>query len=128
MELAIKTAVMGIVSAIFAILLRKNSPELALLLCVITAMSICTAGIFSLQEIISLWESFSLSSDLSQTVMAPVAKCVALGMTTKLSSDLCRDAGSSSIASAVELIGSIAALIVASPLMIMLLEMLRGLM
>lgn len=127
MELAIKTAVIGITASVFAVLLRKSSPEFALLLGIVTALSICTAGILSLSGIFELWNSFSLSDGVAQSVMLPVAKCVALGITTKLCSDLCRDAGSAATASSVELVGSVAALVVASPLMIMLLEILRGL-
>ncbi len=126
MELAIKTAVLGISAAIFSLIIKKHSPEIALLLTIAAAISISLAGLLSINAITSIWSGFIGSSGISMAVIMPVGKCVALGLITKLCSDLCRDAGSSSIASAVELTGCISALVVASPLISMLLEMLEG--
>jgi hypothetical protein len=59
-------------------------------------------------------------------VFAPVIKCVGIGVTAKICGDLCRDASQSGIASAVELIGSAAAVYAALPLVSALMSMIGG--
>lgn len=127
MELAIKCAALGLVAAVCIVLIKKHSPEQAFLLGIAAAVAICAATVTALQTIWDIWESIASEAGLSAAVMGPVAKCVALGLITRLCADLCKDSGSSSIASAIELTGSVSALLVASPLMSMLLELLGGL-
>ena len=54
---------------------------------------------------------------------APVLKCVGIGVVTRLSADICRDAGQSAASSAVELCGAACALVTAMPLIRTLLQM-----
>ncbi len=128
MELAIKATVLGITATICTVLLKKHSPEIALVLAIAAAVSISTAGLLSIDVIVSMWGDFVSNSGISMAVILPVGKCVALGLITKLCADLCRDSGTNTIASAVELTGCISALAVASPLITMLLEMLEAMM
>ncbi|MGE4353498.1 MAG: stage III sporulation AC/AD family protein [Oscillospiraceae bacterium] len=127
MELAVKVAAAGLISVVCVVLIKKHSPELALLLGTAAAAAICFAALPQVRAVWELWDSFARSAGLSSAVMTPVAKCVALGLITRLCSDLCKDSGSSSIATAVEIVGCVSALLAASPLMTMLLEMMGGL-
>ena len=66
-------------------------------------------------------------TSLQQTLVLPVLKCVAVGIVARLSADLCKDAGQSGLASAVELCGAAAALCISLPLVNTLLQTLGGL-
>ena len=55
--------------------------------------------------------------------LAPVLKCAAIGVVTKLAAELCREASQSAIASGVELAGTICALGTALPLIMSALRM-----
>ena len=59
---------------------------------------------------------------IKKLFIAPVMKCAAIAIVTKLASELCRDSSQSAVASSVELAGSICALSVAMPLIISMLK------
>ena len=59
-------------------------------------------------------QKFTVSTE---ELLEPVAKTVALSILTKLTAEICRSAGESGLASFVELGGTVAALVVALPLM-----------
>ena len=61
-------------------------------------------------------------SGLGSALLAPVMKCAAIGIVCRISSDACRDAGSATLGSALELAGAIAALWTALPLLSALLD------
>jgi len=126
MELAVKAAGAALIACVCMVLIKKRSPEHAMLLGAAAAVTISAAAVMSGMQIVQLWTEISQSAAISGAVVAPVAKCVALGLITRLSADLCRDSGSAAIASAVELLGCVCALLAASPLMIMLVEMMGG--
>ena len=126
MELAVKAAGAALIACVCMVLIKKQSPEHALLLGTMTAVTISAAAVMAGTQVVQLWTEISQSDAISGAVVAPVAKCVALGIITRLSADLCRDSGSAAIASAVELIGCVCALLATGPLMVMLVEMVGG--
>ena len=123
MELVIKAAVVGAAGTILTLLLKKNSPELALLLTFAVGLVVLA---LALNMFSGLREVIDLAADLtglSPAVLLPVLKCVGIGILSKLASDLCRDGGQSSIATSVELAGAVCAMYAALPLMKTLLQM-----
>ena len=123
MTLLLKAAVLGIAGALMALLLKRSAPELGLALSI--GVSLMGAAL-ALELVSGLTELVTLVREqigLSAAVAAPVLKCVGVGIVTRLSSDICRDAGQSAAASAVELCGTACALAVSLPLIRALLEM-----
>lgn len=127
MELITKVAIIGIVGALIALLLKKSNPEMALLLALSIGMIVVSmmAGLISgIMRIVDMIES---QAGLSHAAVLPVIKCVGIGIVTKFASQLCKDAGEGSVASAVEMAGAASALYIALPLIETLLEMIGGL-
>ena len=60
--------------------------------------------------------SIALSGGVSTVYLSPVLKCVGIGLVTHLASQICRDAQQGSVASAVDLCGTLCALYVSLPL------------
>ena len=123
MTALIQAAALGLAGALISILLRKQAPELALALSI--AISIVAAGLAvslfqDLKEIIDLAGE---QTGLSPAIISPVLKCVGIGVVTRLSTELCKDAGQGAIASAVELCGTACAMVTALPLIRALMEM-----
>ena len=123
MTILLKAAAIAIAGAVITLLLKRSAPELGLsvsiavsLLCAALAMELLSG----LREILDLVQT---QTGLSPAVTAPVLKCVGIGIVTRLSADMCRDAGQSAIASAVELCGAACALVTALPLIQSLLRM-----
>ena len=67
------------------------------------------------------------AAGLSPAVVTPVIKTVGVGLLTRFSAALCRDAGESGIAVFLEVAGGGAALLLAVPLMEMVLETISAL-
>ena len=116
MSLLIKAAAVALAGAVMAMVLKKNAPEFALALSI--AMTVAAAGLAA-QLIGQLREVTDLAREqtgLSPAVIAPVLKCVGIGVVTRLAADLCKDAGQSAAASAVELAGAACAMAASLPL------------
>ncbi|NCB51789.1 MAG: stage III sporulation protein AD [Clostridia bacterium] len=127
MDIAVKAVAAGVIAAIFGLIIRKNNPELAVVLS-IAACAVILAVALGLAD--GVMEVVGLARDLSglsSAVFTPVVKCVGIGIIAKLGADSCRDAGSAGTASAVELAGAIAAVFTALPLMRTLLKMMEEL-
>ncbi len=123
MTVLVQAAALGLAGALVALLLKKNAPELALALSL--AICVMTAGLAAelfaqLRDVIDLAGE---QTGLSPAIVSPVIKCVGIGVVTRLAADLCKDAGQSAVASAVELCGAGCAIVTALPLIRSLLQM-----
>ena len=74
-----------------------------------------------------LLEELSALAGLSPAVLSPVVKTVGISILTRISAELCRDAGEGGIASFVETAGAALALCVSVPLLRAVLNALNGL-
>lgn len=117
MDIFIKAAAISAVGAILALLIKKENPETALLLTIAAGCIILYFAFDIITNIIDFAENLADTTGLSSAVISIVVKTTGIAILTKLSSDVCRDAGQQSLASAVELTGSAAALYIALPLM-----------
>lgn len=117
METMVRITAVGLTAAVLGAVLKKSAPELALLLAVAAGVWILTLTLDGLGAVAALMEELAGVSGLSEELLEPVAKTVALSILTKLTAEICRSAGESGLASFVELGGTVAALVVALPLM-----------
>lgn len=117
MELLSKAAALAVMAAVMGLVLKKNAPELAFLLALAAASAaLLLAGRMG-QSVRGIVTLAAETTGLSSAIVAPVAKCVGIGIITRLSADLCADAGQSAAGSAVEICGAVCALAAALPLM-----------
>lgn len=126
MELIIKAAAAALTAAVVGLLIKRSNPEISLLLSSCTVALIMIAAIGFAQGIRELANAVKTIAGSQSTLIAPVLKCVAIGIITKLSSELCRDSAQAAAATAVELAGTICALSVAMPLILSMLKMVGG--
>lgn len=114
-------------AAVLSLLLRRHNPELALLLGALTALGVLAAslGVLSgFQEFRNLVRQ--MLGEESETLLAPVIKCLAISLVSRLASELCRDASQYAAAWAVELAGSACSLVVVLPLLLGVLKTIGG--
>jgi len=119
-----KAAAMAAVAALMGLAIRKINPEMSLLLAMgagaaVTALALKLAS--------GIGDTLRMAMDytgLESTAVQPVLKCIAVGIVARLAADLCKDAGQSGVASAVELCGAAAALGISLPLVNSLLHLL----
>ncbi len=122
MEILTRAAAAAVIGSILALLLKKYTPELSLTLSVITGAVIIWISATVAGQITELIRRLAEKGALSSIYVSPVMKCVGIGLITQLSSQVCRDAQQGSIASAVELCGTLCALYVSVPLVSALLS------
>lgn len=116
MEIMIKLAGVAVTAVVFSGVLRKNTPELALLLTVAAGVWMLTLVADGLGAAVELMEELAGQAGVSEVLLEPVVKTVALSILTKLTSEICRAAGESGVAAFVETAGTVLALAVALPL------------
>ena len=78
---------------------------------------ILTGGIdLSVGAVVALMEELADQAGLSETLLEPVVKTVALSILTRLTAEICRSAGEGGVAAFVETAGTVLALLAALPL------------
>ena len=116
MEAMAKLTVVGVTAVVLSAVLKKNTPELALLLVLAAGLWMLSLVASGLGAIVALMEELAQQAGLSEALLEPVVKTVALSILTKLTVELCRSAGEGGVAAFVETAGAVLALLVALPL------------
>lgn len=127
METVLKAAAAGFAAALAASMIRKSNPELAAALCMAGCVVALAIAVGAAERIADTARRARDMSGLPASALAPVLRCVGIGIIARLGSDACRDAGSASAASCVETAGAAAALLAALPLFETLLRLLEEL-
>lgn len=116
MEAMAKLTAVGVTAVVLSAVLKKNTPELALLLALAAGLWMLALVADGLGAVVTLMEELAQQAGLSEALMEPVVKTVALSILTKLTVEICRSAGESGVAAFVETAGVVLALLVALPL------------
>lgn len=127
MDILLKIAAVGVAASVMAMVLKKNSPEIALLLTVATASLIMFAAVEVISEVLEFLRTILEYTSLSEDIFGIVLKAVAIAIITKIASDVCKDAGQSASSSAIELVGSATVLYIALPLFETMIQMINSL-
>jgi stage III sporulation protein AD len=128
MEQAIQIAVVCVLGALLTLLLKKGSPEQALLVTLAAAAVVFLSLSGLLQDILNFLRELSEQTGVNQELFTPLYKTVGIALVVKIGGNLCRDAGESALAAVLETAGSICALLVAVPLLRTVLTLLLELM
>lgn len=123
----VKIAAAAIAAAVCAVVVRKQAPELGLVLaaCAGAVILLYCSGAF--RAVVELMDKLAQAGGLSTQVVEPVMKTAGIAIVTRLAADFCRDAKEGGLASAVELAGMALALVTVLPLMSAVVEVLTGL-
>ena len=113
----------GILTAVFAALLRRYHEESALLLAVGGCVLIGLMLVKVSQPVIAFLTR--LRTGLEQPLLEPLLKAVGIGVLTQISAGVCDDAKQSAVARLVELCGGVLALYAALPLLEAVLELIE---
>lgn len=123
MELITKAVIIGVTGAILTLIIKRTNPEISVVLTLAVCtviMGMCVKMFSSVLEVINLAQ---LGSEFSSSYIAPILKCVGIGITARIGSDICKDSGQEAVASGVEICGAVCALYVSLPLIKTMLRM-----
>ena len=127
MESIVKIAAIAVTAALCAVVVKKQVPELGLVLGLVAGALILTFSVTALKSTKELMETLADTAGLSPVVLTPVIKTVGIAIVTKLAAEICRDAKEGGIAAFVETAGAAGALLVCLPLMQTVLNMIADL-
>ena len=116
MEAMAKLTAVGVTAVVLSAVLKRNTPELALLLTLAAGLWMLSLAAAGLGAAVRLMEELAQQAGLSEVLLEPVVKTVALSILTRLTVEICRSAGESGVAAFVETAGTVLALLAALPL------------
>ena len=121
-----KVTALCLVGAVLAALLKKSSPELALLLALAACAAVLLALVRGVETVTAFVREVMQWGGVESALFAPLFKTVAIALISRTGADLCRDAGEGAMASLVETAGAIGAVVVSLPLFGAVWELLSG--
>jgi len=124
MEQILQVACFCVIGALLALVVKRGSPELGLLVTLgaVSVVLLFLAGMAG--EMVTFLSKLGERSGISLELLIPLYKTVGIALVVKVGGSLCRDAGESALASAVESAGAVCALLVALPLLQAVLKLL----
>ena len=117
MENVTGLAAAAVAAALCAAVVRQRSGEVGAVVALAAGVLLLGAVLAGLEDVTALMDELGELAGLSPAVLAPVVKTVGVAILTRLSAELCRDAGEGGIAAAVETAGAVTALLAALPLL-----------
>lgn len=124
MELVCKAAALCLIASLLGLLLQKTEPAQTLLLGLAAAAAALTLGLGFFRELRDTFRDLSREAGVSTALTLPVLKSLGITVVGRFTGDLCRDAGQSAAASALETCAAAAALYAALPLVRLVTSML----
>lgn len=111
-----KLAGLGVLATLCALTLKRREPALAFLLVLGTGALMLNAGRDALATVRGFVDALSRIAGLDAALWKPVWQTAGIGIVTRLSAAVCKDAGESGLAAFLETSGGAAALLAAFPL------------
>lgn len=112
----IRIAILGIIAAIFVMILSEKRPEMGLLLALAFGVTALVIAFGKAGAIVGVIEDTINKAGIDAKLLVPVLKVTGMAYITQFSSDVCKDAGQNSIAGKIETVGKIMMLVVAVPI------------
>ena len=128
METVAQVTALCVVAALLALVLKRGTPELGLLLTLGAAAAVLLALLAQLGEVVDFLDELAERSGVSPALFQPLYKTIGIAVVVKTGGSLCRDAGETALAGVVETAGAVCALIVTLPLLRNVLSLLLELM
>ncbi len=110
-------AALAVAAALCALVVKREAGGAALVLGLAAGAVILGQVLGAAEAVRALVDELGERAGLSPAVLDPVIKTVGIAILTRISSEVCRDAGESGIAAAVETAGAVLALWIALPLL-----------
>lgn len=113
---------LGIVAAVFLVLLRQTRPELALLLSLAAGALIFLAVLGRITSILDILEELAFRANISGAYLATVLKIIGVAYIAEFGAQVLRDSNENAVASKVEMAGKVIIMILAIPIVVAIVE------
>ena len=117
MDTLVRIVGLCLIVAVLATLLRREAPELALVLAAAAALLGGVLLLRAARELAALGNELSVLSGLSPSLFEPLVKVTAVALIVRVGGAICADAGQSALARVMDAAGAVCALLCALPLL-----------
>lgn len=108
---------------VLLIIIRKERPEIAILLSVAAASLILTALLKNINQVLLVFNNLALKTQINLSYLKLIVKIIGVAYLAGFGAQICKDAGEGSMAAKIELAGKIFILTLGIPIMTGLLEL-----
>jgi stage III sporulation protein AD len=126
MDTLFKIVGVAVVGLVLTVLVKKNSPEIGLLLGLFIAIVVFAAGLDAFRAVKDFLDTTLGEAGIARDTIVPLWKTCVIAIVTKITAELCRDAKENALASGVETAGAILGLYVVLPLFASLFDIMRA--
>lgn len=114
---------LGIVATILIMLLKKDRPEIAVLISIVAGIAIFILSVSKLSAILELLNTFTQKVDIDTRYISTLFKIIGIAYVAEFGAEVCKDAGEASIAAKIELAGKVIIAALAFPIIASLLDL-----
>lgn len=113
----------GICGTVLALTVKQYRPELAIAVPVLSAAAILLLCVPYLSSVLTMFQNIAEESGIDTAYVKIVIKIIGVAYICQFASDICKDAGESSIAGKIELGGKVVIITLSMPIIYGLLEL-----
>ena len=118
--------IIGIVGVLLVLSIKEKSPEFALGTSLITGVIVLIAVISQFDTIFDFLNRYLTIDGFNSDYIKILLKILGIAYVTQFGAEICKDAGSASVASKIELAGKVIILSYGVPIIISLLDTVKG--
>lgn len=123
----IKVAIFGIITSLITMKIKCIREEIAIVIAIVSSVMLAIYGIKEMEDILSVFDKIKTYSKIPDSYFQILLKLIGISFLCEFTSNICKDAGSNSIAKQIEFVGKLAILIVGLPIFESLLSMVGNL-
>ena len=123
----VKVAFLGVVLVVVASVLKQYKPEFSLYFVIASSFFLFSLMFANLRGLLGMYQGLEESIGEYKEYMGILVKVIGVTYLCELSGGICKDAGYQTLALQVELCGKVTIFLMGMPIMMMLLEQIRGL-
>lgn len=127
MENLLKVAAIALTAAIGAVVIKKQIPEIGLVLGLFAGASILLLSLDAIESVKTAIERLADTAALAPAIVTPVVKTIGIALVTKITAEICKDAKEGGLAVFTEIAGAATAILVCLPLLETALKMITDL-
>ncbi len=118
----LQVVALGLIVAVFAVLLRRERPEMALILALGFGVIVFLMVLTKLGAIITVFQDVSQRAQVDELYLTTLLKILGIAYIAEFGAQVCRDSGEGTVANKIELAGKVLIMILALPIFAAILE------
>ncbi len=113
----------AIISTVLCLIIKKDRPEIAMFIAILTGVTILLSVMFKLNFIINGIQDLATKANIPNLYISLIIKLIGIAYLMEFAIQLCKDAGEGNIASKLEFGGKIIVMTMSFPILLSIVEM-----